>query len=103
MPYTPFYSIQVLMTLDRIGGLQSRFGFGDSYKPAEKAPERRILAIDQGPIVVMIENYRSGLIWDLLMKNKHARKGLERAGIHAPNFLKDLSEPQRTPRQDALT
>lgn len=34
----------------------------------------------------MIENYRSGLIWDLLMKNKHAQKGLERAGIHAPEL-----------------
>lgn len=86
MPYTPFYSIQVLMELDKIGGLQSEYGFGDSYKPAEKASEKRILAIDQGPIVVMIENYRSGLIWDLLMKNKHAQKGLERAGIHAPEL-----------------
>lgn len=86
MPYTPFYSIQVLMELDKIGGLQSEYGFGDSYKPAEKAPEKRILAIDQGPIVVMIENYRSGLIWNLLMKNKHAQKGLERAGIHAPEL-----------------
>lgn len=86
MPYTPFYSIQVLIELDRLNGTKGKYGFGDSYKPAENAAEKRILAIDQGPIVIMIENYRSGLVWDLLMKNKHARKGLEKAGIHEPKL-----------------
>jgi hypothetical protein len=39
------------------------------------------LAIDQGPIVAMIENYRSGLIWTIMKRNPHIRRGLERAGF----------------------
>ncbi len=57
------------------------YGFADSYSPATNTSEKRHLAIDQGPIVVMMENYRSGLIWNLLMRNEHVRKGLSRAGV----------------------
>ena len=39
------------------------------------------LGIDQGPIVAMIENYRSGLIWKVMQRNPHIRRGLERAGF----------------------
>jgi hypothetical protein len=39
------------------------------------------LGIDQGPIVAMIENYRSGLIWQIMHRNPHIRRGLERAGF----------------------
>ena len=39
------------------------------------------LGIDQGPIVAMIENYRSGLIWKIMQRNPHIRRGLERAGF----------------------
>lgn len=83
-PYTPFYSAQVLMTLDGIAACKGDYGFADSYKPAEKAAQTNHLAIDQGPIVVMIENYRSGLIWRLFMKNESVKKALKRAGIDEP-------------------
>ena len=39
------------------------------------------LAIDQGPIVTMIENHRSGLLWDLFMSCAEIRNGLERLGF----------------------
>jgi hypothetical protein len=39
------------------------------------------LGIDQGPIVLMIENHRSGLIWDVMRKNPHVARGLRRAGF----------------------
>jgi len=39
------------------------------------------LAIDQGPIAVMIENYRSGLLWKLFMGNPEIHKGLQRLGF----------------------
>ena len=39
------------------------------------------LGIDQGPIVLMIENWRSGLVWRVMRKNPYIRKGLERAGF----------------------
>ncbi|MBP9017903.1 MAG: beta-glucosidase, partial [Paludibacteraceae bacterium] len=39
------------------------------------------LAIDQGPIAVMIENYRSGLLWKLFMKNNEILSGLNKLGF----------------------
>jgi len=39
------------------------------------------LGIDQGPIVLQIENYRTGMVWDLLKTNPHIRRGLEKAGF----------------------
>jgi hypothetical protein len=39
------------------------------------------LGIDQGPIVAMIENYRSGLIWQIMKRNPYIRRGLQRAGF----------------------
>ena len=39
------------------------------------------LGIDQGPIVAMIENHRSGLVWKVMRKNPHIVRGLRRAGF----------------------
>ena len=39
------------------------------------------LGIDQGPIVAMIENGTRGLVWRVMRKNPHLRRGLERAGF----------------------
>ncbi|HEU4523208.1 MAG TPA: glucoamylase family protein [Thermoanaerobaculia bacterium] len=39
------------------------------------------LGIDQGPIVAMIENHRSGLVWEVMKKNEHVVRGLKRAGF----------------------
>lgn len=83
-PYTPFYSAQVLMELDGIEACKGEYGFADSYKPSENQSNRNHLAIDQGPIVVMIENYRSELIWRLFMKNERVKQALQRAGIGEP-------------------
>lgn len=81
-PYTPFYSTQMLMQLASNELAQGKYGFADAYSPETLTSEKRHLAIDQGPIVVMIENYRSGLIWDLMMKNEHVQRGLANAGIN---------------------
>ncbi len=80
-PYTPFYSTQVLLNLSKNALMQGTFGFADAYCLSTNTSEKKQLAIDQGPIVVMIENYRSGLIWNLMMKNEHIKLGLSRAGV----------------------
>lgn len=86
-PYAPFYATQVLMHLNGLSGLQGQHGFGDSFRPLDNGYERKHLAIDQGPIVIMMENYRSGLIWNLMMKNRHVKRGLQLAGVKAsPDF-----------------
>lgn len=60
------------------------FGFRDAFSLHDRWFSPQYLAIDQGPIVVMIENYRSGLPWSLFMSREDVRRGLQRAGIHAP-------------------
>ncbi len=77
--------------------LYQRFGFLDSVNPSftyTDVPLRHgkivpgigwiaddYLGIDQGPIVAMIENYRSEVIWRTMQRNPHIRRGLERAGF----------------------
>ena len=80
-PYTPFYSTQVLLQLAKNTLAQGTYGFADAYCPQTSTSEKKELAIDEGPIVVMMENYRSGLIWNLMMKNEHVKAGLLLAGV----------------------
>ncbi len=88
MPYTPKESIQVLKNLYYNHGkeLFGEMGFYDginlsvSDKPEEQV-RKTYLAIDQGPIVGMIENYRSGLLWDHFMRDPDVRRGLNKLGF----------------------
>jgi hypothetical protein len=52
------------------------------------------LGIDQGPIVLMIENHRSDLVWKVMRRNPHIRRGLERAGFSG-GWLKSNVVPLR--------
>lgn len=82
-PYTPFYSTQMLLRLDELPLVHGTYGFADAYAPSTVTSEKKHLAIDQGPIVVMMENYRSGLIWNLLMKSEKIHRALQLAGVKA--------------------
>lgn len=84
--YTPEQSMAVIRHLYEDLGEQlfGEYGFYDAYNPSlpeGKQVVRHYLAIDQGPIVVMIENYRSGLIWNLFMQAPEIQTGLERLGL----------------------
>jgi hypothetical protein len=61
--------------------LIGEFGPYDAFSFEDNWYLPRYLAIDQGPIPVMIENYRSGLLWKLFMKNKDVQEGLEKLGF----------------------
>ncbi|MGK9054750.1 glucoamylase family protein [Xaviernesmea oryzae] len=63
------------------GKLLGRFGFADSFVPKTGWVAGTYLAIDQGPIIAMIENFRSGLLWRLFMKAPEVRRGLARLGF----------------------
>lgn len=66
-------------------------GYNETFTQTGKSPnaqpgypfwvDRDYLGIDQGPIVLMLENYRSGLIWNLMKKNPYIVQGLKRAGF----------------------
>jgi hypothetical protein len=83
MPYTPAESMAVLRHLyeDLGGKLWGRYGFIDAFNLSRDWFAEGHLAIDQGPIVVMIENYRSGLLWELFMSCAEVRNGLRRLGF----------------------
>ena len=68
MPYTPTESIEALKNFYRTYGsnVWGEYGFKDAFNPRQNWFASSYLAIDQGPIIVMIENYRSGLLWENL-------------------------------------
>ena len=83
MPYTPAESTAALRHLyeERGGALWRDFGFADSFNASANWVAEGHLAIDQGPIVVMIENHRSALLWRLFMSCPEIRRGLDRLGF----------------------
>jgi hypothetical protein len=83
IPYTPEYSLNAIRHFYYELGdtLWGEYGFYDSFNMTEKWWADSYLAIDQGPIVVMIENYRSGLLWDLFMEVEEVQNGLKKLGF----------------------
>lgn len=82
-PYTPEESLSALHYFyykigDRLWGT---YGFKDSFSLDRAWFASSYLAIDQGPIVVMIENYRTALLWNLFMRNADIRAGLDKLGF----------------------
>ena len=82
MPYVPAESLATLKHLYRTYGkeLWGPFGFVDAFNPAQKWFAPGYVAIDQGPIVVMIENYRTQLCWNLFMANPEIQPMLNAIG-----------------------
>jgi hypothetical protein len=85
-PYTPEHSMKALRHFyyglgDKIW---SEYGFVDAFNETENWYAKSHLAIDQGPIIVMIENYRSGLLWKLFMSIPEVQTGLKKLGFQSP-------------------
>ncbi len=79
-PYAPKESMQMIRHLyenmnDKLWG---EYGFYDAYSETENWFPKRYIGIDQGPIVVMIENGRTGLIWNLFMSAPEIQAGLNK-------------------------
>ncbi|MDH7911602.1 glucoamylase family protein [Winogradskyella sp. SYSU M77433] len=78
-PYTPKASMNVLENIYKNhDSLVGKYGPYDAFSLEDNWYLPRYLAIDQGPIPVMIENYRTGLLWNLFMKNKDVQAGLKK-------------------------
>ncbi len=82
MPYTPQESIATLKHFYYEYGnrLWGEFGFHDAFNLEEDWFANSYLAIDQGTIVPMIENYRTGLCWEMFMRNEEIIPALEAIG-----------------------
>ena len=85
-PYTPEYSMQALKHFyyDLGDKIWSEYGFVDAFNETQNWYAKSHLAIDQGPIIVMIENYRTGLLWKLFMSSPEIKNGLTKLGFTSP-------------------
>ena len=88
IPYTPKESMQAIRGFYEDYGdlLVGPAGFFDAFSPEYGWVAERYLAIDQGPIVVMIENHRSGMFWELFMSCPEVKEGLSRLGFSSPHL-----------------
>jgi len=85
-PYTPTESMKAAKFFyyklgDKLWG---QYGFYDAFSLKDIWFANSTLAIDQGPIIVMIENYRSGLLWNLFTSCPEIKNGMRRLGFTAP-------------------
>ncbi len=87
-PYTPEYSMLALKHFyyDLGDKLWSEYGFIDAFNESKNWYAKSHLAIDKGPIIVMIENYRSGLMWKLFMSCPEIKDGLKKLGFESPQI-----------------
>nr|WP_244463360.1 glucoamylase family protein [Acetobacter orleanensis] len=87
--FAPEIAIPALREMKhRYGGrIYSRYGFVDAFNPSFHTADKSFwsdtayLGIDQGPILLMIENWRSGLVWNTMKRNPAIREGLLKAGF----------------------
>jgi len=83
LPYTPEQSLNAIRYFyyhygEKVWG---KYGFYDAFSEQNNWYPQRYLAIDQGPAVVMIENYRTGLLWNLFMSCPEIKEGLNKLGF----------------------
>ena len=83
LPYQPDECMAALRYFYEEQGerLFGEYGFYDAFNLNAGWFPRRYLAIDQGPIVVMIENHRTGLLWNLFMSCPEVRSGIAKLGM----------------------
>ncbi|OQY96629.1 MAG: beta-glucosidase [Sphingobacteriales bacterium UTBCD1] len=87
-PYTPAESMNALKFFyyklgDKIWG---QYGFADAFSLKDLWYANSNLAIDEGPIIIMIENYRSKLLWNLFMSCPEIKEGLKKLGFNSPHL-----------------
>jgi hypothetical protein len=73
---------------DKKDKMWGKYGFYDAFSETANWYPKRYLGIDQGPIVVMMENYRSGLLWKLFMSDEDVQKGLKKLNFQSPYLKK---------------
>jgi hypothetical protein len=90
LPFAPEVVIPTIAAMARLElGVTKRYGFKPSFNQTYLVPDSPTgwwvtpyhFAIDQGPVVLMIENYRTGLIWNIMRRSPYLLTGLRRAGF----------------------
>jgi hypothetical protein len=99
MPYAPSFAMEALRYFyeDKGEKLWSNYGFVDGFSEQFDWYAKSHLAIDQGPIIVMIENYRTGLLWKMFMNIPEVQRGMRELGFDSPYFAQRVGD--RTPEK----
>jgi hypothetical protein len=86
LPYTPAESMKALRFFYYVLGdkLWKDYGFVDAFSLQDVWFADSFLAIDQGPQIIMIENYRTGLLWNLFTSCPEVKSGMKALGFAAP-------------------
>jgi hypothetical protein len=97
IPYTPQESIDFIKHIYRTYGnnVWGEYGFKDAFNPTQSWYASSYLAIDQGPIIAMIENYRTGLLWNLFMSSPEIQPMLDAIGF-VPDSTTDVGDEINT-------
>ena len=82
-PYMPDEAMAAMKYFYYVLGdkLWGKYGFYDSFALKQNWFANSYIAIDEGPIVVMMENYRTGLLWNCFMQDSDVQAGLTKLGF----------------------
>lgn len=88
LPYAPNESMKAIKFFYyKLGDkIFKEYGFVDAFSLQQQWFAGSTLAIDQGPIVIMIENHRSKLLWNLFMSCPEVKSGMQKLGFSGPDF-----------------
>jgi len=90
LPFAPEIVIPTIREMSRLNlGMTKRYGFKPSFNQTYLVPDSQTgwwvtpyhFGVDQGPVALMIENYRTGLIWNITRRSPYIAAGLRRAGF----------------------
>jgi len=100
MPYVPRAALRALrhFLAGHGGKLWGRYGLVDAFSETRNWYADTFLAIDQGPIILMIENYRTALLWKLFMSIPEVQAGLRRLDFSSPHLNRRTPAVRRTRR-----
>lgn len=82
LPFAPEIVLPTIRNINEKYGrkLWGKYGYYDSFNPTANWVNDDYIGIDEGPMLIMIENFRTGLVWDYMMKDPVIQKGLSRLG-----------------------
>jgi hypothetical protein len=82
LPFAPEIVFPTIQSMNEKYGknLWGKYGYYDSFNPTAKWFNDDFIGIDQGPMLMMIENFRTGFVWNYMMKDTIIQKGLNRLG-----------------------
>jgi hypothetical protein len=87
LPFAPEIVLPTIKSINEKYGqkLWGKYGYYDAFNPTAKWVNDDYIGIDQGPLLIMIENFRTGLVWNYMMKDPVIQKGLARLGFEYLN------------------